>query len=848
MKFEDFPLELLKQILNGDENSYVVVDLWKCGSSVLNGKLARGGVTDVCLIDKTEIEHCSSRWPRFLKELKLERLVIKTKNSALCSLETLRSELKKLNRGLKELKIAAIGADLAFFGNGKASTAEDADDEPRPAKRSKNFETEDSDLKHEELWNLDLTWPSLERLSVKGETHGSGTIDTRVFAVLPRSLLHLTLPTIFTRTPRDFSTLPPNLQTLRLRFETLDHKALKLLPNTITDIGLSLTEDAQLKLATRPHLLPNLKDFPFIDEDEANSELKLFYGDCTSKISWPANLKVLSFCETNAEEIFSKNITLPPQLQTLHIACSYSDYDITAKWLRKISHSLTSLRVDKIKWKEIDATMWPPLLTIMRLNDQHFRPLHFHKLPRTLITLDLGYFGCGSNSSPAFKLPEHLHAGRTSLSGNDKELWDTIKPTLIKQGHLFPTGDATAYIEAVENGRLFGLPLTLKELILTSYDHQDCFNLLTPPQVTKLQITFPANKIAAGFLELVPPSLTDLKFITNEQHEGNLELLVAKSKPGSSALSKAKNLRRVRFPASDAKSTAAIVKHLPRELQDLHIEDMNRMLKCEIARFLPPTLTRLSHHGRSISSRKNWVDLLPSTLIELELPYCYVLGSEFARLPRNLSILCVAMRDVLLPHFWDLPKTLIHARHGFIQRSEGFLRADAVRIVLLRFYNYFRIFEVPQAVVQLEIDEYCKDRPERSDDLFVVTEADGGKEDGDEELDNDENGSAEAENDEEDDDGEGDDDGEVNEEENENDAYADEDEDEEDGEDGGADGSEDDGEGDEDDEDGGDEDGNEGINESDDDEDSDSEDHVRPIEYPEQTDIDPRTIRRIRGL
>lgn len=93
---------------------------------------------------------------------------------------------------------------------------EAAADEP-PPKRSKTHDSDD-EHHHQELWDLGLTWPSLERLelgsfmaqepsSTPQPKHGARTL-----ALLPRSLTWLNLPQ--SNLKPLLALVPPELQTI----------------------------------------------------------------------------------------------------------------------------------------------------------------------------------------------------------------------------------------------------------------------------------------------------------------------------------------------------------------------------------------------------------------------------------------------------------------------------------------------------------------------------------------------------------------------------------------------------------------------------------------------------------
>lgn len=725
MRLADLPPEALALIL--DNLSQSVIELWKSGDSTLRSLMKRGGVSSLDL--NHEAFDSPVRWPRCLKEFRLRSLSVECVH-ALCTTSTLRKELRSLHSDIKELALSFPDASKALFGLTGPKTLEaiDSDEESTqpPSKRSKH--AEDSDDKaalHDYACNWDLVWPKLERLRLASRAeyyHDSGLqlSPLHAFACLPRSLLHLELETQTFATPfTDFSTLPPYLQTLKLLPDILTESDLPLLPKTITDLGNSVDEASLVLFAEDPNLLPNLADIPLPSGMEAGDGLpslsERVYDD--RDLQWPERLQHLSILEYSSEQIFSKDTPLPTNLKTLTIALSSSTFDLTRNYLETtFPKHLTKLRVNRMCLDDgIESSMWPKTLTILELNDDNFGPYAFHKLPRTLTELNLDCMEDRDEEYrplPPFKISEALEHGVRMIKAEEAALWETLKTQLIKQGDQFPSGNASEYIEYVESGHLFGLPLTLRTMRVCVFAYRHECVLTLPPQVQDLEIESSKTTRTPAFWSRLPPSLVDV--IMDRAQIGDMETLdhwdaLFTSDPKDCALYRSKFIQSFEYSTS-RDDVWRCCKYLPRSLLTLIFSAYKSKRLVEIGKFdLPPNLTRLEVNVQS-TSYKNLVDILPATLTWLNVSSARIPGRTLSQLPPRLIHLRCEFEEVTLEHLLAMPKTLIkivflgYSTSAKTDKTNGFLKAKHIRTLIEAFTPWRCIFEAPMDVVMYELD------------------------------------------------------------------------------------------------------------------------------------------------
>ena len=729
MRLDDFPVELLATILN-DHRSHLAITLWKCGSKLLNGKLQRGAVTSVDLVVKRFGN--TSRWPRCLKEFKLERLSVRSTTHGLCSAKTLRNELKQLHGGLKELELCVSGALAAFFPLPPTSNTSalkyGSDDYAPRSKRAKTQETSDNDSTHYEPWNLDVTWPHMERLTIDSTVHPRNRLPPSILSLLPRSLTYLRMVTDFTHLITDFTTLPPHLKTLDLEFGAIGKKSLSLIPSTITNLGKSLNEEAQLVLFRDPSLLPNLEWFPIAEPKDGFYQL--FSKVFSERLPWPSNIKALSFQECDVLDVFNETSPLPAQLQKFRFEAVEDDEDseLTAERLINLPKSLTDIYVHRVGWKNITSSMWPANMNDLFYCDSN--PRWFHKTPRSLTSLGIGnawwkHHGDedsaellynreddqseGDSESTKKKkiasFTSSFAAGINTLATQDMPLWTTLKSAL--RGCDFASGDASAYCAAVESGQLCGLPLTLRGLQIDQYSHTLPKVLVLPPQLHSLRMELKrAFENWPTFFDLLPPSLTCLDL------RGNLDPLQKCVKawdaqtldPQSTSLYKLKKLVYLQLSANDDGSLGFITKYLPRTLKTLILKTIEDEDIRELVEHLPTSLTALTLEIRA--EAVSWVGALPKSLTSLNARQVVIQGEDVKNLP-NLFSLSALFKDITIDHLLEIPRSLATLAMCRFRTAapRGCLDEAQLLRIISAYQPYYTIFEASRADIDANLGE-----------------------------------------------------------------------------------------------------------------------------------------------
>ena len=652
MYLQDLSSEVLALIFDGDFSCLVLM-LWKCGNSQLNNKFRYGGVTSM------KLEHNryngTSRWPRCLKEFSLTSLSIRCINRALCTTASLRRELQQLHGGLKKLEIEAEHVLGAFFPSFDASLISAAVPHHLNSNCSDATATLPGNSNLTELWDLNTTWPYMEELSIHDEVHpalSSHPTHPDIFGRLPRSLhtFILTMAQDFiVDAYRHYYQLPPKLSKLSIhtrRFE-LEPIDIRNLPTSLTEISCRISNSAARDLSRMPSLLPNL------------ACISMDYAYWLSHDSWPSALERLHSRDARAERFF-QGPPLPSKLKTLSLKCEEAKFLISSsEQMRKLPSSLNSLSTEALDFAKIDLDAWPPNLNFLQIHDYKYGSHWHHKLPRTLTSMSALLYGsrdCHSSTTAIETLIEH--GVRSLQDTDDKELWSVLKPKLRDRD--FVGGDASAYIEAVESGRLFGLPLRLTNLCsyVSGFHSSESLPMVLPPQLTSLEMSDVPWTFSEweNFFSLVPPSLTEIKV------EGQLEGLrdcVAhwneeSRDPTTTPLYGLTNLTQIFF-YPESGTLNGIGKYLPRNLRDL---SLNADAAFDVVQDLPPHLVALTLYDEVELDDRRWPELLPRSLTSL---VCYkgsIYGSDLAKLPPNLVLFRGGLHEVTLDQLLQIPRGL----------------------------------------------------------------------------------------------------------------------------------------------------------------------------------------------
>lgn len=160
MILKELPLDVLRSIFDG-EHSFLVIELWKCGDSLLNQKLSKGAIKNMKLIARC-IVNTPNRWPTLLKFLRIESLSIES-IASLGAHETVRKEICCLHKGLRRLEYRSLTINTAIFGAMTGLDCRRSTPLPVLTKRRKSLEMEEDP--YVEFHNLGSIFPKLKELS-----------------------------------------------------------------------------------------------------------------------------------------------------------------------------------------------------------------------------------------------------------------------------------------------------------------------------------------------------------------------------------------------------------------------------------------------------------------------------------------------------------------------------------------------------------------------------------------------------------------------------------------------------------------------------------------------------------
>lgn len=706
MILEDFPVEILALILNG-QFSWAAIELWKAGSRSLNRKLARG-ITNVDLIDT--YRKSKSRWPHCLKEfVALQTLSIHRPRGPLGDPAALRSELKKLSSSLKLLRLRAEDLPFAFFPEvEQGEDAEDSDESSEPSedehplKRSKTTETADSERLHLEMWNLDTTFPQLERLELgladfSENASYPGRVGFVIFSLLPRSLTFFEFPYEFVSGKlSDFSALPPGLKTFRVSSGGINGEQLHYLPKTLTDIGYSLDpEEALCELVRDPQILPNLAHFPSkLEPDESGyAAMSTFMEE---EVPWPLSMSELSLLDYDLETLWTR---LPRNLTSLKTEGENQPLD--SALVAVLPRSLTLLHLQDVEWKGIDVSSWPSSLTqLMVLNGSNFGPHRFHLLPRSLTSLDVGHYSIRLDSdAPKLILDlAALHtAGRDSLA-QEMDHWSVLKKRLMAP-QFRALGDVDAYIKDVELGALFGLPLTLATLKLRNMLCPLDVKLLLPPNARVLEFSAANPRVDdSNLFHAFAPSFSSHLRATvlgpaPDQRDPKTGLGLAS--PSLCALHTS-NITSLEVSFKSSVFERCGFQYLPPGLQHLNFKGP-AVIHLDELKALPSNLKSLTIDFPFSTPKQPWTHLLPRSLTQLDTEGV-LFGSDFKDLPPLLEDLRANIVKATLEHA-RLPRnlrTLELVADDWTPDSPGELSYQDWNALIKSFRPFWRIREATQ--------------------------------------------------------------------------------------------------------------------------------------------------------
>ena len=684
MHLQDLPGAILRHILNG-ENSWCAIELWKCGNRTLNARLANKGVTNIML--RARHRASTSRWPRCLSFFKLEHLSVLHLAGPLGTPATLRRELKKLPDTLITLKIHGYPLTEAIFPTPNSSPqvlpSDDLDATQPPSKRPKSVENEDDSRIHTMAWNLDTTWPRLERLELA--SFSEHRLPSATFSLLPRSLTYFMCRSRLTKPFNDLSQLPAGLQTLDLRCESIRYETMLTLPKSLTDVRDSLDMEAAAVWTASPSILPLLQRF-------------------TWELSPPTpSPPALPFSESLIDVAFIGFVTSVPPLSQLpskltrfstHVkSCTFSTRQIAS-----LPRTLERLFVWRMEWTGMKRSDFPPQL---RELESHimlgFCYDSYSSLPRTLTFL--GFRPASALppiTSTTTELQELKVIGRQCLA-LDQERWSFAKSKLYKSG-----ARREAYIARVEDGQLFGLPLGLTTLPFTPAD--GCQHFLLPPLVEHYKIDT-VTLTDRETLSLIPPSEA---FCVNISASIPSQFDTVSVIPTESSLYHSEITRlELSIDLYRSLSLNILLRCLPPTLTYLVLRSSIDATTDEL-QYLPASLTSLTLSVRILNPEAaNWLGLLPRKLRTLHLlPEVLIRGAWLPQLPQNLTVLDVTFIDVTLSDLRALPPTMNSVIYNSTNDTPMSKMFAALRKLCAPFW---RIREYSDAYLTSEIEKVQRD-------------------------------------------------------------------------------------------------------------------------------------------
>lgn len=510
MKLNSFPKEVLRCIFDGS-NSFLVIELWKCGDVLLNTKLSQGGVTDVRISAKRELDS-RSRWPRMLKEL--EQL---SSLSVLCSpeespgsYEMIRSELRKLGDKLKKLEInhrkmvAAWWVDFEYpeDSSSEAESPDSSLEEMVDAMLTKKFKLEKpqpTEEEEEELEDLMEEWMHGTLCPRMQEFRNLDlSLSSMRRSMFPRSLTSLTL--------RELDLPDSSLASIRgkllpnLRYLKVGDRCEELLPTTLSIDAFPHSSHPLLSIP------PSVTELSLATLGWDVNELSNSFS-----VSWPSNVTSLSLALGN-KTFWSSLHILPRNLTKLRVERNNTTgIDEQAVSRLKASGARMLKTIDREAWSDIITASnnrygAGPYLPSCPANLKAIEEGQHFGLPLSLKEVHIGWplASSGERGSvmPLVLPPRVTIASLGTLVWNINPALSTLPPLLTSLNwtteRLLGLWCNDAKVQMAPNL----VSLTIEGVLL-----EDQNKLEWPPNLLHLTFNPMLTDISSGFLSSLPPYL-----------------------------------------------------------------------------------------------------------------------------------------------------------------------------------------------------------------------------------------------------------------------------------------------------------------------------------------------------
>ena len=657
MKLSDLPVSILADIFTGS-NSWMAIELWKTGDSLLLRKMASGGVLNLHLQAHM---NSSSVWPRCLKNFRLKslHLSLSTWSDEYTDIRPLISEL---HHGLYSLELIVAGAMSALLCHSIA---------PRPSSSSITFTTPQTSSSRIEndlstpLFSFGSQFPQLRHLYIGKNCPLPKTLHLAPLSLLPPSLTSLRIQTDHWN-QISFEGIP-KLSKLVLSPNLLDEKNVVTLPcaDSLTSLQVGNYELWDF-LATHPDVLPNLVEFPwqFVDMRTVRDE--------SMQHLWnPVNHQWLPNIERFRDDHFQisdfSGHSLPPTLTSLDIAnWDKEEITVNAQWIQKVlPRTVTQFTVQNIDWSEVEAEIWPFNLSTLRLTKIRFiDPLDFHRLPRDLKSYSVKHVQKMMPVIPDRPIAANNFETDAKALGRvclDKDLvkWIAIKERLLHRSDSVLGSDWKAYVAQVESGSLFGLPLSLTHLSLSVRFNVEGLNLLLPPNLTKVKCLASTALPDDKFWAHLPPHLIDCSLklgVVNVDNSHWNWPLWSIDNPIETAMYNSKFLVYLSLAIDSDLIIKEIFHLIPPSVRHLNVKAREMTIAADLLRTLPSCLETLHLFISEVERKDDWLASVPRSITSLRGPTA--VGEDLVNLPPSIVHLQLRLQTLSFDELMSLPRSL----------------------------------------------------------------------------------------------------------------------------------------------------------------------------------------------
>ena len=389
-RLENLPASVLGSMLESESYSFLVIRLWKCGSAVLNAKLA-SCVTRLQL--KAELFTC--RFPRLILEMRgLRYLRVKSPGELTRNYSDWSSIAKNLPGSLEELRLDSKDAHLAFMNFA-----------PQWQPNQRNYIETRYPLGLSRFIDIGSILPRLHTLELRA-SNGPDSIQPFDLPGLPSTLTSLTATISFV-----YGTTNASIYSTKAGPQVIGGAS--LLPPSLTalngDIRLSFPQAPPEGRATA--LLdwsraPKLQTLAFhrssvapaevVPKTAIDLEFTLDTWDLKTSQAYPPLAKSISLPDTIDQASFERHGTdwlaeIPKQVEKLTASLYWNKTFLVASLPRLLKHLELSDTFDwsmvkeQLKQAHEPSQFWPPQLASMTGLFSNFDlEEDLHALPQTL--------------------------------------------------------------------------------------------------------------------------------------------------------------------------------------------------------------------------------------------------------------------------------------------------------------------------------------------------------------------------------------------------------------------------------------------------------------------------------